>query len=203
MKKAICLLLVAAFIVSIVGCANDGSTSKRRTDFDIEYSADAMENFMNVVCNNVDGDAQVIEAIEGDYYHTQVEIKLAGKVSELSEMRFYNSDDSDIVSWAQVITYNPKSENVFNCDKELILAIERTLTGDTTAEQYITTLSDMENLAFSNDRDPVIVAEYELKDDLYAVIWLNTNLGSGWTMYYRLYITPLYRQWVVNSKEFR
>lgn len=203
MKKAFCLLLATAFIMSVVGCANNGSTSKRRTDFDVEYSAAGMENFMQVVCNNVDGDAQVVEAIEGDYYHTQVEIKLAGKVSEISEMRFYNSDDSDVVSWAQVITYDPQSENEFNCDKALILAIERTLTGSTTANQHITTLNDMENLAFSNNRDPVIVAEYELKDDLYAVIWLNTNLGSGWTMYYRLYTTPLYRQWFVNSKEFR
>lgn len=158
---------------------------------------------MEIVCNNVDGDAEVIEAIEGDYYHTQVEIKLAGKVSELSEMRFYNSDDSDVVSWAEVITYNPESENVFNCDKELILAIERTLTGTTTADQYITTLNDMENLAFSNDRDSVIVAEYELMDDLYAVIWLRPSFGWDWTMYYRLYTKPLYQRWYINSLEFR
>ena len=189
--------------MSVAGCANNGSTSKRRTDFDIEYSAVGMENFMQVVCNNVDGDAQVIEAIEGDYYHTQVEIKLAGKVSEISEMRFYNSDDSDVVSWAEVITYDPQSENEFNCDKALILAIERTLTGSTTADKYIKSYNDMYNLAFTKSAGKtVIIAEYELSNGLYAVTTAY-NLGISWVAEYHLYTQNAYQLWLKTSQEYR
>lgn len=205
MKIAICVLLSIALGIGITGCDSNGSgiLGNKRTNFIIEYSAEGIENFTDVVCRNVNGDAEITDVHTGDPYWTVIEIKLAGKVSEDTQLCFYNSEDSDMVSFVGVTIYNPESENEFNCNKELIMALERSLTGSTEADKYIKSYNDTYNLAFSKSAGKtVIIAEYELSDGLYAVATAY-NLGMSWVTEYYLYTQSAYQLWLSTSQEYR
>ena len=205
MKRIICLLLSIALGIGMVGCGSNGSSilGGKRTTFSIEYSAKGIENFANIVCKNVNGNAEITDVHTGDTYWTVIEIKLSGKVSEDTQLCFYNSEDSDMVSFVGITIHNPESENEFNCEKELIMALERALTGSTSADKYIKTYNDMYNLAFSKSAGKtVIIAEYELSDGLYAVTTAY-NLGMSWVAEYHLYTQSAYQLWLSTSQEYR
>ena len=170
-----------------------------RAEFDVECSEDGMNNFMRIVCRNVKGKVESIEAHVGSdtwgyNYYTTVKIKPEGKIAESATIEFYNFNDSDTAGQAHISIFDPESENEYNCEKELIMALERTLSGSTTADKYITTYNEMRRLAHSDKAGEIVeIAEYWLTDDLYVRITAG-NFGSmSWHVYYNLYTRERYR----------
>lgn len=194
MKKVLSLVLALILILSICSCGKDA------TSFDIAYSSEGVELFLKTVCKNVDGEyAKVIDPnydgpAGGSCYTARVEVKLTGKVADEVQMRFYNSGSSDRVNWAQVIFYSFDTggfgyvdyQHVFNCEKEFVMALERTLAGTTYVDDYVTTYSEVKRLVNSpNAGEEVTLAEYQLTDKLMVTI---TVKNSGWSgnLYYKI-----------------
>lgn len=191
MKKALSLVLAITLSLSLCSCG------KTTTSFDIAYSPEGIEQFLKTVCKNVDGDAKVIDPdydgpAGGSCYTARIEVKLTGKVADEVQMRFYNSNSSDKVSWAQVIFYSFTTgnfgyvdyEHVFNCEKEFVMALERTLAGKTYVDEYLTTYYEVQKLVLSPEaRDTVTIAEYQLTDKLMVTINVSNFVRNGHLYY--------------------
>lgn len=205
MKKVLSLILTLALSLSLCACG-DGTADKTIESLnDIAYSSEGIEQFLNIVCKNIDGEyGKVIDPnydgpAGGSCYTAQMEIKLTGKVADEVQMRFYNSNSSDTVSWAQVIFYSFNTgsfeyvdyEHVFNCEKEFVMALERTLAGTTYADDYLTTYYEVKRLVNSPDAgDTITIAEYQLTDKLMVTINVK-NTGWSGNLFYILRNIPV------------
>ena len=186
---AISILIVVA-VVALVLLLQGNSN---RTDFNIKYTPDDIERFLNIVCKNVEGDyAKVTDPnydgpAAGHCYTAEMGIKLPGKIEEYVQMRFYNQDDSDMVAYGEMIFHDYDSENEFNCEVAFLVALEKTLSGSSCVEDYITSYDDMENIAFSMDNlESRIIGAYWLTEDLQVTIVCEHSFSWDWYLYYKI-----------------
>jgi len=181
---------IVCILVIILLCSGE---SAKRADFNVKLTSEGMAAFMEVVCRNVDGEAEVVDPhVGGDAwgptYWTEVSIKLPGKVVESAEIRFYNSEESDTASVANIVIYDPQTENEFYCKKELILAFERTVAGTTVADQYLTTYNEVYHQAYEQDAgESQVIASYWLTKNLYVTMKVRNSGHMSWTADYYLY----------------
>jgi len=205
-KKRLKHVMVGCLVISILLCtiisvcfvlmnseqkADKSEKEKNRTNFIIKYTSGDIEKFLKIVCRNIDGDyGKVIDPdantpAGNSCYVAEMEVKLEGKVEELVQMRFYNDGDSDSVSYGKIFIHQYDSENEFNCYKEFILALEKTLSGTTQADQYITNRSHIENTALVLERfEPKTIASYWLTEELYVEIQCEHSFSWDWNMCY-------------------
>ena len=186
-KKFVIMIGVAVIILAFL-VITGGS---KRANFNIEYSPQGIEKFLNVVCKNIDG--EYAEVTDPNYdgpagstcYTAKMDVKLKNSVAESVQMRFYNRNDSDKVSYGKVIFYDSDSKNEFNCRKELVVALEKTLCGTSYAEKYITNYDAISQRASSLDRlEPEVIAEYWLTDELKVEISCEHSLSWTWYLFY-------------------
>ena len=161
-----------------------------RTGFNIEYSPQGVERFLKVVCRNIDGEyARVTDPnydgpAGSSCYTAKVEVKLKNSVAQSVQMRFYNQNDSDVVKYGRVIFYDSDSENEFDCRKEFVVALEKTLSGKSFAEDYITSYDEIRRIALSLEHfEPKVIAEYWLTDELKVEISCKRS-SWDWYLYY-------------------
>lgn len=188
-KKVIALILIITAVS--VFLLLKGSTNK--TNFNITYSPEGVEKFLNIVCKNIDGEyARVTDPnydgpAGSSCYTAEVEVKPKNSVAEKVQMRFFNRNDSDMVSYGKVIFYDSDSKNEFNCRKIFIAALEKTLSGTTYAEDYITSYDEISRRAVSLGRfEPEVIAEYWLTDELKVEISCEHSFSWGWYLYYTI-----------------
>jgi len=206
-KIVILIIVLLGVTVALASCGVDSdekvkTSSSKRSEFKVECTADGMKKFMKVVCKNVDGDTEIVESHVGEdtwgyNYWVDVSVKLKDKVSENATIVFYNRDDSEIAGKARITIFDPKSENAYNCKKELILALERTLSGKTVADKYITTYYEAERLAYEKEG---IVAEYWLTDELFVSISASNSGRMSWTVEYSIMTSDEYIYYINNKK---
>ena len=188
MKNKILCFLTAILSASMLL----SSCASTRTDFSIDYTPTGIEEFLNVVCKNIDGDyAKVIDPnydspAGNSCYVAEIEVKLPNTVAESVQMRFFNSDYSDKVTYSKVIFYDDDSENAFNCRKAFVVALEKALSGTSYAQDFIGTYYEINSYAYSLEQDePSIIAEYWLTDDLKVEISCKHSLWN-WYLYYEI-----------------
>lgn len=194
-KKVIIVagVILVAVVIALLSLLGGGSN---RADFNIEYSPSGVEEFLNIVCKNVDGEyAKVIDPnydgpAGNSCYTAVVEVKRNGSVAETVQMRFFNQYDSDMVKSGRVYFYDSDSDNEFECRKAFVMALEITLCGESYAGKYLTGVEGLEDRILSGERsEEVVIAEYELTDELYVEIIGERNLGWDWTVEYNIYKT--------------
>lgn len=168
--------------------------------FNVEYSTLGVTSFLSDVCKRVDGKAVVSDpdydspaSMYGHCIVSSVNVKLPGKIAQEVYIRFYNSSSSDTVSKAE-FTFSSFTrgsfssvdyENVFNCEKSFLIALEKTIAGKSYAEDYIRSYSKLQSMI---NKTPVgekqVIAEYELSPGLLVVIESeNSAFGGGWIRY--------------------
>lgn len=185
---AIPIIAVLAIVV-VVLLLGSGSS---RADFDIPYTVEGVTQFLNTVCKNVD--AEYAKIIDPDYdspagnscIASELEIKLPGYVAIPVQVRFHNSHGSDTVTWLEAIFYDDDKDVKFDCKKELVFAIEKTLTGAVRAKEYLTTFSATQNKAYRREAGTdTLLNEYWLEEDLKTEISIR-NRGIGWYLFYKI-----------------
>lgn len=188
--KKIILIIGIIALISVFLLIKGGSN---RTDFNIEYSPQGVERFLNIVCKNIDGEyARVTDPnydgpAGSSCYTAKVEVKLNNSVAESVQMRFFNRNDSDMVNYGKVIFYDSDSENEFNCRKAFVVALEKTLSGTSYAEDYITSYDEIDRLAVSLEHfEPEVIAEYWLTDELKVEISCEHSFSWDWYLYYTI-----------------
>ena len=189
-KKIKIIFLVITTILFIFLLSKCGST---RTNFNITYSERGIEKFLNTVCKNIDGDyAKVIDPnydspAGSSCYAAKMEVKLHNSVPENVQMRFFNQNDSDMVSYGKIIFYNSDSKNEFDCRKALTVALEKTLSGSSHVEEYITSYTEIDSYALSLEHlEKQVLAEYWLTNDLKVEIICEHTFSWDWYLYYTI-----------------
>lgn len=185
---ALCVLLGTAFILI--------DRIPQRMEYEIGCTKDNMDKFVETVCKNVNGDARII-GMHMDYNEDQsfsctadLEIALKGKTAEEAEIVFRFSKDLDLAELVEIKINNLESENAYRCQRELILAFEKTLTGKAMAKKYLTTYDKMLDALQSVEEEGVKeIAEYWLTDELY--VNLDSFEGIKYELYERDYLSEL------------
>ncbi len=174
----------------------DTSTSSRPIGLKVEYSEQGISRFLKKVCKKVSGSAELASSnsdgpgnMYGECYIPVLKVKQRGKVAEEISLRFYNSGSSDKVSRVQMILgsfdtggFSAKDyENIFECEKALLIALEKTVAGKSYVDDYLTTYWDVyEEIKKGETNKKVVLATYELSDDLTVVIETQ-NGGNAWS----------------------
>ncbi len=186
-KKKIVIILTSCILTVAIIIAIISSFLPKRANFDIEYSPEGIEKFLNVVCENVDGDYARVANPDYDSpagnscYAAMIEVKLANNVSKTIQMRFYNRDDSDKVSFCRLAFSNSDSKNIFNCKQALLIGLEKTLCGKSIIEEYIPNFNKASEIGSSVDfSEEKVIAEYWLTDELKATITCDRSSGWSW-----------------------
>ena len=201
-KKVIAVSVVAAIIlclvllvVVVVNNLSESVSSSGGKGFDVEFSEEGISDFLEDVCKRVDGKAEVTDpnynspaSMYGGCIVSTIDVKRDGKVAEEVQIRFYNEKSSDRVSKAQKIFYSFESggfsardyENLFECEKEFLVALEKTVVGRSCVEDHISSYEEMLR-AISNCEEGEIeeIASYELSDDISVLIEVENNYSWG------------------------
>lgn len=170
--RALKRLLLLAGIIVIIGFLISYffvGSGRKRASFDIEYSESGIVEFLDVVCNNID--AESVEITDTDYHATnrkctvELEVTLKDRNSETVYVSFYNENRSDKVYACSISGSDYNTEQVFECQKVVFAALEKTVSGDSEVSNYISCYEEVRSEALSLDRlEPQIVASYILGD---------------------------------------
>lgn len=184
--KFACFMLLSLWLSTLLGCES-------QTKFDIPYNAKGIAGFLNAVCKSID--AESARVVDPDYdspagsscIASEVEIKLPGKVEQTVDIRFYNQDGSDKVKWLEVIFRDYAKADTYNCQKALVLGIEKALTGKEISEYY---LHSYETTYWqARGYEPCtknIIAEYWISEDLKVEIVMERSFSIEWDLKYKL-----------------
>lgn len=130
-KRGVSLFVAAIMCAALLTACGAGGSG-----FSVPFSPSGVKNFLNKACKNTDTVyAKVIETekTSSDYISAVVEVKLKDKAPQEVEVSFSNTDyysveDSDKVETLSV-KLRGESETHYNCIRQVVLEIEKTLGG--------------------------------------------------------------------------
>lgn len=179
-KKVSIVAIAIALVAVMVAYHFLLGSGRKRAEFNIEYSAEGVNSFLEIVCRNVDGDyAKVLNPnynspAGNSCYSALLEVKLDGKVAQEVPVRFYNKYSSDKVNKAIVTIGNSgwyttldEAEDKFDCYIECMEAIEFTICGKTYIKEYLDSYYSVLKYIQSADNynKEKLITEYWLTED--------------------------------------
>lgn len=197
-SKVVIILCLALVVVLLVHIAK--TTIPK--GFRVEYSEEGIEEYLEDVCERVNGEARVVDpdtdspgSMYGGCFVSTVEVKRSGKIAEEVQIRFYNEGSSDTVNKVQMILYSFEGgsfyardyENLFACEKELLIALEKTIAGHSNVEKHITSYEEVRSrINYFQQGVTAQVVKYNLTDTITVTIKVENGSWSGDRVYYIL-----------------
>lgn len=189
--KMVIFLCLALVIVLLIHLGNNAMPK----GFRVEYSEEGIEEYLEAVCERVNGEARVVDAdtdspasMYGGCFVSTVEVKRRGKVAEEVRITFYNEGSSDRVSKAEMSLSSfqrggfsaPDYENLFACEKELLIALEKTIAGRSNVEEYLTSYGEVWSRIYSYQQNSTAqIAKYDLTDTIAVTIKVEKSSWDG------------------------
>lgn len=168
----------------------------KRVDFKIKFDQEEIQDFLEIVCKNANVESVQFGEIDiggdvftyGDFISAELMVKPHGKKAEEIEVRFYNADDTDIVSSIVIYYYDHDSENETVCRDAVVEALEISFCGSAQAKEYTSKFSSMGTEPATYDTK--IVTDYSLTEDANVRITWKEQAGSPmfeWKGTYTIY----------------